>query len=114
MGASKKEIRKRFRDAVFARDSYRCVMCGFESSPERATEDLDSHHITNRSELSNGGYIAENGISLCKGGPESCHVKAEMWLNGSGQPEDFSPDQLYQRIDSSREKAESASERELS
>ena len=105
----KKEIRKRFRDAVFVRDGYRCVMCGFESSPERVAEDLDCHHISERGEMLMGGYVAENGISLCKDGPESCHIKAELWLNGSGQPEGFSADELYLRIGSSLEEAEKAS-----
>lgn len=109
MARGKKEIRKRFRDAVFARDGYRCVMCGLQSSLERVIDDLDAHHVRSRSELPHGGYVAENGISLCKNGVASCHVKAEMWLNGTGQPEGFAPDELYQLIDSSREKAESAS-----
>ena len=101
----KKETRARFRQAVFSRDGFQCVMCGLESSPEQVITDLDAHHITGREGMSNGGYVAENGISLC----ESCHLKAEAWLKDEGQPRGFSPDELYEKIGSSREEAERAS-----
>ncbi len=109
--SGKKEIRKRFRSAVFQRDGYRCVMCAHQSTPDKAVEELDSHHVTDRHDMPHGGYVAENGISLCKGGAESCHFKAEMWLNGSGEPEGFSPADLYDKIGSSREEAEAASQK---
>ena len=35
----------------------------------------DSHHITDRKEIINGGYVLENGISLCS----ACHWKAEQY-----------------------------------
>jgi rubredoxin len=69
MGAEKKKVRQRFREAVFARDGYKCRMCGWKQDPAQ----LDAHHITDRNELLNGGYVKENGISLCP----PCHVKAE-------------------------------------
>lgn len=40
--------------------------CSVRSYPERAERDLDAHHITDRNEMPNGGYVPENGISLCK------------------------------------------------
>ena len=55
---SKKLIRQKFRDEVFGRDGYKCVFCG-------KTNNLDAHHITNRNEMPNGGYVKENGITLC-------------------------------------------------
>jgi len=94
MSQEKKQIRQQFRSAVFARDRYRCRVCGFQSTPEKAEEELDAHHITNRNEFENGGYVKENGISLCK---DACHVEAEL---GS-----INPVHLYQLIGSSLEKA---------
>jgi len=127
----KKEMRKKFRDAVFKRDGYRCVVCGFESSPERVEHELDAHHVTPREEMPNGGYVKENGVSLCDpskaGRPlgHGCHFKAEQvllhisqgWTRGVGlpeHPEDFGyaflPEALYETIGSSHEKAIEAAE----
>lgn len=109
MSAEKKQVRARFRDAVFARAKYRCEGpgCTFRSSPERAVQELDAHHITDRNELPNGGYVPENGISLCA----PCHVKAEHFHGTGTALPGFSPDELYVVIGSSREKAERASRR---
>lgn len=72
MSAEKKKIREAFREAVFTRDGHKCRMCG------RPDCKLDAHHITDRNELPNGGYVKENGITLCdvEGG---CHMKAEQY-----------------------------------
>lgn len=107
MSQRKKLIRQRFRAAVFARDGYACRGCGFVSSPDRAEDDLDAHHITDRNEMPNGGYVAENGISLCAG----CHAKAEAYHCGDEVPPGFLPADLYARIGSSEEEARAASER---
>jgi len=109
MSSLTKQIRKAFRDAVFTRDGYRCTICGLQSSAEKAEEELDAHHITNRNEMPHGGYVASNGITLCKSG---CHELAEEWLTtGAGGP-GLSPEDLYRLIGSSREAAE-ADSREL-
>jgi predicted restriction endonuclease len=103
----KKALREAFRHAVFERDGYRCVMCG------RSDAKLDAHHITDRHDLPHGGYVVENGITLCDclGG---CHWKAEhhhaLGLAWPG----YSPEELYARIGSSLEKAWDASEKLLS
>lgn len=107
MSQQKKQVRRRFREAVFARDGYGCVCCGFQSAPERAASELDAHHITDRTEMPNGGYVPENGVSLC----EECHWKAEAFHRGEPTPDGYSPDELYQRISSDREAAWAASER---
>lgn len=109
MGAKKKQVRQAFRDSVFNRDGYKCVMCPFKTTKERADEDLDCHHITDRHEIVNGGYVKENGISLCG----SCHVKAEKYhISGKTEWEPgFHPDDLYKKIGSSYEKAVQASEK---
>jgi 5-methylcytosine-specific restriction endonuclease McrA len=89
MKESKKQIRKKFRDSVFSRDNYVCAVCRLPSSI------LDAHHITNRNLLPNGGYIPENGISLCS----DCHLKAETF---DVSPIDgYSPEDLYKLINSS-------------
>lgn len=106
MSQKKKQVRAAFRDTSLKRDNHRCVMCGV--SEEEAGE-LDVHHITDRNEMPNGGYVKENGISLCP----PCHIKAETW-HTSGHTEfvpGYKPADLYLKIGSSHEKAVRASER---
>jgi len=107
MSKNKKQIRQDFRDECLWRDNYSCrgPGCSFKSSSEKAEEDLDVHHIKNRSGLPFGGYIKENGISLC----ERCHIKAEKSLVGNDQTGDFSVNNLYKIIGSSKEQAIKAS-----
>jgi 5-methylcytosine-specific restriction endonuclease McrA len=107
MSQRKKQIRQKFRDAVFGRDHFTCRGCGFASTPERAEEELDAHHITDRHEMPNGGYVAENGVTLC----ETCHAKAEAYHCGGPVPEGFAPANLYALIGSSEEEARAASEK---
>jgi hypothetical protein len=103
---TKKEIRAAFREAVFKRDKYRCVMCGRPASTEVK---LDAHHIQNRNLLPNGGYVLENGITLCDC-EAGCHLKAEQFhATGKAYP-GFSPADLYAKIGSSHEKAVKASQ----
>ena len=107
MSTQKKQQRAAFREAVFKRARYRCqgLGCRFVSSPERASDELDAHHITDRNVMPNGGYVPENGIALCA----SCHEKAEVF-HATGTPlPGFAPNELYAVIGSSREKAERAS-----
>jgi 5-methylcytosine-specific restriction endonuclease McrA len=97
MSKKKKEIRSKFRKDVFERDNHQCKMCA-----EKDCE-LDAHHITDRAEMPNGGYVKENGISLC----DKCHPKAEKFhqTNGEEWVEGFHPDNLYNKIGSSKELA---------
>ena len=101
---SKKDIRKDFRAAVFKRDKFTCKVCGTKSKED----ELDSHHITDRSEIINGGYVASNGITVCK---ERCHMKVERFhITGGTEWEDgVHPDDLYKMIGSDRQKAENDS-----
>lgn len=107
MSQRKKLIRQKFRAAVFARDGYACRGCGFASSPERAEEELDAHHITDRNEMPHGGYVPENGISLC----DDCHEQAEAYHRGDEVPPGFLPADLYALIGSNEEDARAASGR---
>lgn len=68
MSAKKKNIRDKFRSDVFGRDGYQCRVCSRDHG-------LDAHHVTDRKEIPDGGYVKENGISLC----DACHLKAELW-----------------------------------
>lgn len=87
MSLEKKEIRRKFREAVFTRDGNKCVKCN-------ETQDLDAHHITDRKLFKNGGYVAENGITLCK----KHHLSAEFGGKLSAKI-------LYKKIKSSFELA---------
>ena len=97
---SKKEVRNNFRSSVFKRDKWACKVCDVK----RIEDDLDAHHITDRSEMPNGGYVKENGITVCK---EDCHFKVELfhitegeeWNNG------LHPNDLYNMIGSSKDLA---------
>ncbi len=57
--------RDQFRESVFERDNYQCVVC---QSPAQ-----DAHHILERRLFPDGGYYMNNGVSVC--GP--CHIKCE-------------------------------------
>lgn len=107
--SDKKKVRSKFRNGCYERDKNKCRMCGATAPSGIATEDfLDAHHITDRNLMPNGGYVKENGISLC----EACHVKAENFhiSNGETWVPGFHPDDLYKKIGSSKEKASKASE----
>lgn len=91
-----KRWRKSFREGVFERDNNVCLICNKNDG------NLDAHHITDRHEMPNGGYVLENGISLCS----DHHIKAERKEVGF---EDF---RLYSLIKSSKALALSKS-REL-
>ena len=54
-----------FRNGVFKRDNYKCVICGEPSK--------DAHHILERRLFTDGGYYLDNGASLC----ETHHIEAE-------------------------------------
>lgn len=100
MSSNKKTIRKNFREGVFKRDNNRCKKCNSKGI-------LDAHHITDRNEMPNGGYVLLNGISLC----EKCHMKAERWhiTKKVHHIVGFHPNDLYKLIGSSYEQAYEAS-----
>jgi 5-methylcytosine-specific restriction endonuclease McrA len=103
---NKKQIRDEFRNAVFERDHNKCVVCDSKA--------VDAHHITDRTELPAGGYVVENGVSLCA----ICHRLAEKYHQTLGKDwvAGFHPRDLYTKINSSYDIAYYASlklEREL-
>lgn len=103
----KKEIRAQFRSSALKRDQYKCVMCGFKSTPDKAEDELDVHHITDRKEIINGGYVKENGISLCS----ECHLKAEEFHSTGTAHPGYAIEDLYKAINSNLDKAIEASKK---
>lgn len=93
----KKYIRQNFRNEVFQRDNFKCVFCDEK-------DNLDAHHITDRSLMPNGGYVKENGITLCQ---KEHHMMAEEYhiSNHKKWFDDMHPDDLYKIINSSLELA---------
>jgi len=111
MSDFKKTIRSDFRLAVFKRDSYKCRGCGKQGYDHNDAQEvakqeasgaylvkLDAHHITNRDEMPAGGYVKENGISLC----DECHTKAEVPHAANIE---FLPESLYRSIGSAKNNA---------
>lgn len=98
----KQFVRERFRTDVLNRDKHKCKVCG------RDDVKLDAHHITDRNEMPNGGYVKENGITLCDV-EEGCHWKAEIYHTSKGEDwlTGFHPEDLYKLIGSNKELAES-------
>lgn len=106
----KKLLRSQFRRDVFTRDKHKCRCCGADGydrqdEPVVGKVPLDAHHISNRDEMPNGGYVKENGISVC----DDCHLKAEAFWSTGEAVEGFSPEELYLKIGSSFELAVQAS-----
>lgn len=97
----KNENREIFRNAVFRRDNYRCVV------PSCNKEAIDAHHLVERKlwiGKQKEGYLVDNGVSVC----EEHHKLAEknvlcpqvfrMWLNlPIVQPEYFDDEEDYNK-----------------
>lgn len=107
MSNKKKLVRAKFRDSVFARDNYQCIICGLKADRKNPEEVLDAHHINDRNDMPHGGYVPKNGASLCKIN-KNCHLKAEKREPGC------EPETLYKIIKSSYEEAVKQSEEWLS
>lgn len=78
-----------------ARDGWKCRVCGATECPDVK---LDAHHILSRDSMPGGGYVSDNGITLCdllKGG--GCHEQAERGR--------IVPGVLFNLIRSSEQKA---------
>ena len=90
----KKLVRENFRTSVFTRDNYKCKICN------SCADELDAHHITNRNRMPNGGYVKENGITLCP----HCHIKAEKVCNGD-YIKGYNAFNFYELINSTMSKA---------
>lgn len=90
MASMKRARRDAFRVSVFERDGHRCVICGADGQ--------DAHHIMERRLFDDGGYVIDNGATLC--GP--CHIQAEQTVltcdeirQAAGIGRVILPDHLY-------------------
>ena len=67
----KNQNRAKFREAVFKRDNYKCIV---KTCSKNA---VDAHHLIERrlwkEPSEQGGYIVDNGVSLCS----LHHIEAE-------------------------------------
>ena len=111
MSARKKRVRAAFRTAVFGRDRHRCRVCGkqwSEADADPSMKKINAHHITDRTLMPNGGYVKENGITVCE---DPCHMRVEQFhLTGTAE-EGLAPADLYGMIGSTYDRAVRASER---
>jgi len=98
----KQKIRYNFRESVFKRDKHQCKIC-------KNKNNIDAHHITDRNEMINGGFVIENGITLC----DTHHIMAEKWHSSyhTEWEDGMLPEDLYKLIDSSYELAVKESEK---
>lgn len=103
MGQAKQRIRVEFRRQVLERDGYRCVGCGAQPPQD----ELDAHHIIDRHDMPNGGYIPENGVSLC----QVCHPRAEREHQGVEPYPGLSRAELFAAIGSSEALAKQKDQR---
>jgi hypothetical protein len=89
--------RDAFRDAVFARDGGKCVICGQPAA--------DAHHIIERRLWPDGGYYLENGASLCaehhlaaEGTRLSCEdIRAAAGITVVALPAHFDREERYDK-----------------
>ncbi|MFT6915375.1 MAG: 5-methylcytosine-specific restriction endonuclease McrA [Motiliproteus sp.] len=102
MSAKKKLARQKFRDDVLKRDHNHCVIC-------KTQDTIDAHHITDRELMPGGGYVKENGITLCHEHIEMAEHQRQS--DGVEGEELYAPGKLYIKIGSNYEKALKASER---
>lgn len=107
MSSQKKTTRRAFRNACFERDRFTCVCCGYKPPLDEVDKQLDAHHIIDRNDILGGGYVRENGITLC----HPCHEKAEQLHRTGVAVPGYTREELYAKIGSSFEQALRASER---
>lgn len=82
--------RDEFRESVFKRDQYKCVICKLTA--------VDAHHIIERRLFSDGGYYLDNGVSLCAEhhlAAEDTTLSCEKVRLAANIKEVILPDHLY-------------------
>ena len=96
--------RKQFNDVCYKRDKYQCLWCGKKATfdSDGNVNNLDVHHIVERSLWIDGGFYEANGATLCD---PDCHMKAEQTVVSCDElrakagikeivlPPQFSPDE---------------------
>lgn len=82
--------REAFREAVFARDRHRCVLCDAPA--------VDAHHIMERRLFDDGGYYLDNGASVCALHHRQCEmtlISVEDVRHACGISKAIIPSHLY-------------------
>jgi hypothetical protein len=88
---AKSSARDAFREGVFARDRHRCVVCGAPAQ--------DAHHLLERRLFADGGYVLDNGVSLCNPHhreAEATTLSCESLRAAAGIERVVLPPQLYE------------------
>lgn len=83
-----------FREGVFKRDSYKCVIC--------KEKGIDAHHIIERRLFTDGGYYLENGSTLCTKHhllAESTELSCQEIRDAIGITDFPIPEHMYRDID---------------
>lgn len=91
-----------FREGVFARDKYKCVICRRLGRDDDAQ---DAHHILERRLWPDGGYYLENGASVCGEHHIECErttisveeVRAAAGITKIWVPPHLYPDHIYDK-----------------
>lgn len=94
---SKPLSREDFRQAVFARDRMKCVLCDQTA--------VDPHHILERALFADGGYYLDNGAAVCASHHMACErtdVSVEQVRRAAGirravLPPGFDPSKSYDK-----------------
>lgn len=87
--------RDSFREAVFARDNYKCVV------PNCNKPAADAHHIIERRLWTNGGYFINNGASVCPEHHIQCEtteITVEQIREYAGIKKVILPDHMYDDV----------------
>lgn len=82
-----------FREAVFTRDGGACVVCGAPA--------VDAHHLIERRLWDDGGYLLDNGVSLCARhhlDAETTELSVEYLRAQAGITRVVVPDHLYSDV----------------
>lgn len=85
--------RDNFREGVFARDHYKCVVCGEPA--------VDAHHILERRLWKDGGYYLDNGASVCRKHHIDCEktlISVEEIREFSGITKSIIPEHMYSDV----------------
>jgi hypothetical protein len=96
--------RDQFREAVFARDSGKCVFCG-RSAEQTPEGKLDAHHIIERrlftADHEFGGYFVNNGATVCEDHHRQCEstvLSCEEVREAAGIKEIILPEYFYDDV----------------
>lgn len=89
--------RTEFRNGVYKRDNYSCVICGVQHK-DNTQDHLDAHHILERRLFNDGGYYIDNGATLCSEHhlmAESTDLSCEEIRIAAGISDIVLPDNFY-------------------